>query len=115
LKGFGLASEVMVKSPGELLETSDFTLRFIKYPSEVHLWDGIMALETGRKILFSSDLFIARGNLGDNPVIAAKQEELQEISPAQIPSDTARAELQQTLSTLSISLVAPGHGQCLKL
>jgi flavorubredoxin len=115
LKGFGITGEAIVKSPGEYFETPDYKLFFINYPSEVHLWNGLLALETERKILFSSDLFIARGDLGDNPVITASQEEIQEISPVQIPSPVAREELLQTLSTLSIGLVAPGHGQCLKL
>ena len=45
LTGFGITNEVIIKNPGDFFETSDFKLKFISYPSEMHLWEGLMAFE----------------------------------------------------------------------
>jgi flavorubredoxin len=115
LMGFGLATDIIIKAPGEVLETGDFKLRFISYPSEMHLWEGLMAFEEKRGFLFSSDLFISRGVLKDSVVISTLEEEIQKISPEQIPNPTNYITVQQNLRNIPIKYIIPGHGPCLKV
>jgi len=64
LDGFGYKTEVLVKKPGEQLPSDSYELKFIGYPSEMHLWEGLLAIENRRGIFFSSDLMIRRGKTG---------------------------------------------------
>ncbi|MGI6782821.1 MAG: MBL fold metallo-hydrolase [Aminivibrio sp.] len=113
--GFGQNVKTLVKKPGEKLTTKDYELEFISYPSEMHLWEGLLAMENRRGIFFSCDLMIRRGD-GDGVVIDSGWEaEISGIRHEQIP-DPARLEaLQKTLRTFSPSFVAAGHGPCIRL
>lgn len=113
--GFGLApgQEPVVKAPGDTLGTADYTLQFIGYPSEMHLWEGLLAFEQRQGILFSSDLFIRRGFMENVTVGTTWAHEISIISENQIPGPAARATLQRTLETMPVKIVAPGHGPCL--
>ncbi len=115
IAGFGLAEghQPVIKAPGDKLETSDYTLQFICYPSEMHLWEGLLAFEERQGILFSSDLFIRRGFMESVTVGTTWQNEISRISEHQIPGPAARAALQRTLESLPVKVVAPGHGPCL--
>jgi flavorubredoxin len=115
LSGFGLIDKAIVKAPGGFLDLGGYKLQFICYPSEMHLWEGLLALETTKGILFSSDLLIRKGSLNDFITEANWPEEVQGITLEQIPNPSAREKLQQTLLNQPIQFVAPGHGPCLKL
>ena len=104
----------MVKAPGETLETRDNKITFISYPSEMHLWEGLLALETKGGLLFSSDIFIRRGMVKDPIIDVSWQTEIQGITPEQVPSASGLATLKKTLAELAVKLVAPGHGPCLR-
>jgi flavorubredoxin len=114
LAGFGISRTALVRKPGELLEAGDWTLEFLAYPAEMHLWEGLVAFERRRRILFSADLFIRRGL--PRPAIQGLvwRDEVEGISPAQVPAPDARAVLQTTLAALPVEYVAPGHGPFLK-
>ncbi len=60
LQGFGLHDSAQVVKPGDELALGKRHLRFISYPSEMHLWERLLAYETTDKILFSSDLFVSQ-------------------------------------------------------
>ena len=109
-RGFGFKYDFIVKAPGDCLQTPDYKLDFISYPAEMHLWEGLLAFESHRKILFSSDLFIQMGSTLSTPVKADWQKEIGNITPQQIPSAEARTTLQQALTVLPVKYVAPGHG-----
>lgn len=115
LAGFGIANDMIIKQPGEKLISDDYELEFISYPSEMHLWDGLLLMETRRKIFFSSDLMLQFGEAGGKIIKSNWQEEVNQITPEQIPDPDKRAALQKTLSKLSPAFVATGHGPCLKL
>jgi flavorubredoxin len=115
LMGFGLATDVISKAPGDHLETDDYKLSFISYPSEIHLWEGLIAFEENRGLLFSSDLFIRPG-ISDGTIVRSNwKEEIAGISLQQMPSPTALQSLQQTLLDLPVKFIIPGHGSCLKV
>ncbi len=114
LSGFDITKSAVIRKPGETLETDSFALQFVSYPSEMHLWEGLVAFETRRRVLFSADLFIRRG-VADPATHALKwEEEVEKISPMQVPSPEARGTLQETLRKLPVGFVAPGHGPFLK-
>jgi flavorubredoxin len=115
LTGFGLANEIMVKAPGDVLEAEEYKLRFIGYPSEMHLWEGLLALEETNQLLFSSDLFIRFGKLTDTIEKVDWNNEIDHITPVQVPSPEALKKLQDTLRGLSVQYVIPGHGPCLSV
>lgn len=115
LSGFGLISDVIIKKPGEKLTSDSFELEFYSYPSEMHLWEGLLAMETRHQIFFSSDLMIRFGEANGTIVESDWQTEINNIRPEQVPSAELRTQLQQTLLQLNPKLVATGHGPCLKV
>ena len=113
LTGFGFDNEVIIKRPGEKLVGNSFELEFISYPAEMHLWEGLLAVENQRGILFSSDLMIRRGR-EVKPIIEVDwKTEISEIKSEQIPDPARLARMQKELSQIQPALVAPGHGPCL--
>lgn len=115
LFGFGLMNEAVIKKPGEKLKTNDYELEFLSYPSEMHLWEGLLALENMRGIFFSSDLMMSFGEEIGTIKNSDWHTEINNIRPEQVPDSEKRAQLQQTLLQLNPSFVAVGHGSCLKL
>jgi len=115
LSGFGLITNVMIKKPGDTLKIGAYELEFFSYPSEMHLWEGLLIMETQRKIFFSSDLMIRFGEASGTIVESNWQTEINNIRPEQVPSSELRVQLQQTLSQLNPKFVATGHGPCLKI
>lgn len=115
LMGFGITNDIITKAPGEILEAGSFRFRFIPYPSEMHLWEGIMAFEENLGLLFSSDLFIRRGALKDTIVSSNLEDEIQGISSEQIPNPMAYEAIQRTIRNLPVKYIIPGHGPCLKV
>ena len=114
LIGFGITNKAIIKKPGEKIIGSNYELEFISYPSEVHLWEGLLLIENKRGILFSSDLIFGMGEANGEVVDGNWQKEVDAITSDQIPSTEYRAKVQQTLSKLSPKFAAVGHGQCIK-
>jgi flavorubredoxin len=115
LSGFGFKNEVIVKKPGERFNTNAYELEFFSYPSEMHLWEGLLVLETQRGIFFSSDLMIRFGEANGTVVDSNWHTEINNIRPDQVPDPERRAQLQQILKQLNPGFVATGHGPCLNL
>jgi flavorubredoxin len=115
LSGFGLTNEVIVQKTGDRLKTAAYELEFFTYPSEMHLWDGLLAMENQRRIFFSSDLMIRFGESGGLVIESNWQTEINNIREEQVSSSKLRAQLQHTLVQLNPRFVATGHGPCLKV
>ena len=115
LIGFGLVDEVIIKKPGDKIRTNDYELEFLSYPSEMHLWEGLLAVESKQGIFFSSDLMMDFG--GEMGVVKKSNWsiEVNNIRLDQVPDIKKYAQLQQALLQLNPSFVATGHGPCLKL
>lgn len=114
LSGFGLCQNALVKQPGETLEIGKRRLRFLTYPSEMHLWEGLIAYEETEKVLFTSDLFIRRGPTPE-PVVEGRMTEFADIPAMSIPSPEARQACQEAIGRLDIRLMALGHGPAVKI
>lgn len=115
LNGFGIKAEIIVKKYGEKLNTKDYELEFFNYPSEMHLWDGLLVMENNRGIFFSSDLMISLGEEIGTIEESDWNTEVSKIKPEQVPDSEKLKKLQQTLLNLNPSFVATGHGACLKI
>lgn len=115
LMGFGLINDAIAKKPGEKLITSNYEIEFFSYPSEMHLWEGLLAMENKREIFFSSDLMLGFGKEIGTVMQSDWQKEVSNISPEQIPDPDKRLSLQNTLTKLTPKFIATGHGPCLKL
>ena len=115
LSGFGFDVETLVKNPGERLSTGSYDLEFISYPSEMHLWEGLLAVEHKHGIFFSADLMIRRGESAGVAVDSNWKDEVTGITADQSPNAEQRQKLKDTLLKLSPKFVATGHGPCLNL
>ena len=115
LSGFGITNDALVKKPGEKLNIGDGELEFISYPSEMHLWEGLLLAENTRGIFFSSDLVFRLGKANGSVIEGNWQAEVDNISALQVPDKQGREKLQQALTQLNPKFVAVGHGPCIKL
>ena len=114
LSGFGITNNTLVKKPGEKLTSGDYELEFISYPSEMHLWEGLLLMENKRGIFFSSDLVFRFGEANGQVIEGNWQSEIDNISVEQVSDPERKAKLQETLAQLKPKFVAVGHGPCLK-
>ena len=113
LAGFGLTDRSLVKAPGETLDLGNGELTFIAYPSEMHLWNGLLAFEETRSILFSSDLIMRLGPLGEPVVESEWVAEVEAISAEKVPDPAGLEKIKRVLSPLAVRLIAAGHGPAL--
>lgn len=114
LQGFGLCRDPLAKKPGEYLALGTRRLRFLAYPSEMHLWEGLLAYEEVDKVLFTSDLFIRRGRV-EQPLVEGQAAEFQEIAASAIPWPEARQACLEAIKGLDIRIMALGHGPAVRL
>lgn len=114
LSGFGITNNAIVKKNGEKLNYGDYELEFINYPSEMHLWEGLLLMENKRGIFFSSDLVFCFGEANGQVIEGNWQSEIDNISVEQVSDPERKARLQKTLAQLKPKFVAVGHGPCLK-
>ena len=115
LMGFGIAKDIIIKNPGDIFEEGDYKFKFLSYPSEMHLWEGLMAFETEQALLFSSDIFIQRGKLAQPVINSNLKDEVRKISLEQVPSPDAYKALTETILNLPVKYIMPGHGPCKKV
>ncbi|AFS78123.1 putative metallo-beta-lactamase family protein [Gottschalkia acidurici 9a] len=115
LSGFGFTNEVIIKKPNEVLETKSFKLKFIAYPSEAHLWEGLLAIDLDRKIFFGSDLFIKANNMFEKESSSSWKNEVDNLNEQNIPSVFELEILKNNLRNLDVEYIATGHGPFLKL
>lgn len=115
LYGFGITYNIAIKKPGDKLVGKDYEFEFINYPSEMHLWDGLLFAESKRGIFFSSDLMFALGNIHGESIESTWTTALQTSGINMIPDEQKREILLEDLSKLNPKFIATGHGPCIKL
>lgn len=114
LTGFGITNNAVVKNPGEKLDLGSHELEFISYPSEMHLWEGLLLMENKQGIFFSSDLVFRLGKVNGSVIRGNWQVEVDSITSEQVSDPERKAKLQQALVQLNPKFAAVGHGPCLK-
>ncbi len=115
IAGFGCGAATRVQKPGDRLLSPSFELEFFSYPSEMHLWEGLLALERKRSVFFSADLMIRPGEGGGKVRESRWEDEVHGIGPEQVPDPERRSRLQRELREISPVFVATGHGPCVRL
>jgi len=108
-----ITDDFIIKRPWERLVAGGFELEFFSFPSEVHLWDGLICYEARRGILFCSDLIFRFGRTHGAVIEADWPSEVERIR--QVPDAAKLAELKKNLLRLRPRFVATGHGPCLKI
>jgi len=115
LWGFGIAQKVEIKKPGETLHGSDFELHVIAYPSEMHLWEGVLFMEAKRGIFFSSDLMFQMGETHGQVLESRWEDAIAASGADQLPAPEMIKKLSDDLRALHPAFVASGHGACIKI
>lgn len=114
LPGWGYEGEIVAVSGGDTLNDGQLALRFVDYPSEVHMQDGVLCLEQNSGIFYSADLFLRFGNGVGQTLDASWADEVAAIDERRVASAGGLDQLKSDLSQLAPELVAVGHGFCLK-
>lgn len=115
LWGFGIAHAVTIKKPGDVLTGNGYNFEFINYPSEIHLQDGLLFVETNRGIFFSSDLMFNFGATHGQIVENHWQAVIQSNGAVRVPNDQLQEKLIKDLLEFSPKFIATGHGACIKI
>lgn len=115
LLGFGLAENVEIKKPGDRLTGKNFDFQVMGYPSEMHLWEGILFMETKRGIFFSSDLMFQIGPTHGQIIESSWADAIKTSGAEQIPISEMQKKLLAELETLTPVFVASGHGPCINI
>lgn len=115
LDGFGIARDILIKKAQDKMTIGGDEFKFIGYPSEMHLWEGLLLVDLKRKILFSSDLMIGFGNFVGEVEEARLEERLAIITNEQIPDREKREKLIEDIKREEIEFIATGHGKCIKV
>jgi flavorubredoxin len=111
LRGFGLASDIREVGDGDVLDLGeDRPLEFVAVPSEMHLWQGIIAYDRRTETLFSSDFLSQAG-----PDISVREEEVSldamaRMNANNVPHPEPYRGTLDRLERLPARRVAPGHG-----
>ncbi len=113
--GFGITTDCIVPNAGQIINTKEYQFEFLSYPSEMHLWEGLILFERTQSILFSSDLFIQFGKIDSELLNSDWSKEVNKISLDNIPSLDGLEKMKKQLNDLSVSIIAPGHGSCIKV
>ncbi len=53
LLGFGITQNIKIMKPDETLCGNDFAFKAIGYPSEMHMWEGLLFMEVKRGIFLA--------------------------------------------------------------
>ncbi|MBQ3456469.1 MAG: hypothetical protein IJG36_08530 [Synergistaceae bacterium] len=112
LYGWGYSGEIKTVKGGECLNDGELSLRFINYPSEVHLQDGLLCFEENSGVLYSSDLMMSFGDAGGK--IIESEWKPQGISEDRLPAGRLEI-LRSSLGGIIPEFVAVGHGFCIKI
>jgi flavorubredoxin len=113
--GFGIARNVEVKAPGETFSGNDFEFNVTAFPSEIHLWEGVLFTESRRGIFFSSDLMFQMGETHGQITESRWEDAVAASGADQIPIPDMRDRLLRDLRAMSPAFVASGHGACIKI
>lgn len=111
LAGLGLVYNAQAATDGQRLDLGDRELELITVPSEMHLWDGLMAFDRKTGTLFSSD-FLSQVGVTDPVQAAPDRAGMAEMASRNIPATGPYGPVIRRLLALDIRMVAPGHGAC---
>lgn len=108
--GFGITDGAQVMGDGDRLALGDRELELIAAPSEMHLWDGLLAFDHKAGVLFSADFLSSWG--GSTPPVTDTPDRgaMAQMAKNGIPCTGPYERVVERLLKLPIRRVAPGHG-----
>lgn len=115
LMGFGISNKFEIKKPGDQFLGNDFEFDIIGYPSEMHMWEGLLFTENKRGIFFSSDLMFGMGENHGQVVECTWSDAIKTSGAESLPSHEMQTKLIEDLKSLNPKFVASGHGPCIKI
>lgn len=115
LLGFGITNSFEIKRPGDILSGTDFEFEILGYPSEMHMWEGLLFMEKKRGIFFSSDLMFSMGETHGQVVENSWEAAVTSSGADNLPNPDLKERLIGDLKSLRPSFVASGHGPCIKI
>lgn len=115
LWGFGLAQNVLIEQPNNFLGGNDFEFVTIGYPSEMHLWEGLLFIEAKRGIFFSSDLMFQMGETHGQVIESTWEDAILRSGASDLASLDMQKRMMDNLAKLQPQFVASGHGPCIKI
>lgn len=115
LMGFGITNCFEVKKPGDTFTGDDFEFQIIGYPSEMHMWEGLLFMEKKRGIFFSSDLMFAMGENHGQVIENSWETAITSSGADLLPNSILQEKLIADLKTLHPVFVASGHGPCIQV
>ena len=115
LTGFNITQNIEIKKPGEKFSGKDFNFKIISYPSEMHMWEGLLFMETNRNIFFSSDLMFEMGETHGKIIKKTWSDTVKFSGADHLPSLDMQNKLINDLKTLDPKFVASGHGPCINI
>ena len=108
LKGFGVKEEnLCVSSPRLNFHCKDYDMKFIDYPADAHLLNGLLMFEMNSGIFFSSDLMMRAGDGAGKTTSSSWKDEVNATNTRQVPN--------RNLMGITPKFIAVGHGYCMKL
>ncbi len=113
LPGYGYTGVIQKKKGGETFTDGELKLKFVDYPSEVHLQNGILCFEENSGILYSGDIALRFGNGVGETIKGSWIDEVNAIDAERVPNEKALAEFKEDLKAISPNLIAVGHGFCI--
>lgn len=115
LMGFGITNRFEIKKPGDTVNGTDFEFQIIGYPSEMHMWEGLLFMEKKRGIFFSSDLMFAIGENHGQVIENSWETAINNSGADLLPNVMLQKNLIADLKTLAPVFIASGHGPCIKV
>ena len=90
----------------------DLELVFFRYPSEVHLHDGMLVFERNSGVFYSSDLMFHHILKGEKVIRSEWVKEVESIDSSNIADESRRERLKKDLLSIMPKFIAAGHGSC---
>lgn len=115
LMGFGITFNVEVKKPNNVFIGDGFEFQVIAYPSEMHMWEGLLFFERKRGVFFSSDLMFEMGENHGKIIERSWDDALKSSGADTLPNEEMHNKLISDLKLITPGFVASGHGHCIKI
>ena len=112
IKGFGFNADTHIVDEGKTIRMGDLELVFFRYPSEVHLHDGMLVFERNSGVFYSSDLMFHHILKGEKVIRAEWVKEVESIDSSNIADESRRERLKKDLLSIMPKFIAAGHGSC---
>ncbi|MFV0343176.1 MAG: hypothetical protein ACK5JH_09870 [Anaerocolumna sp.] len=115
LYGFGIAHNIKIINANETFTTSSFDFQTIGYPSEMHLWEGLLFFEKTRGIFFGNDLTFQMGETHGLITDSTWEDILLTHCQNALPIKDLQEKLIVDLKTITPNFIATGHSSCFNI